>query len=122
MGPYSFSSRTPGACSRQKSVGSAIRLSAPITSVAAAPAASSGDSTWFSSDRCVGVILIIAYPGLRRTASASASTPGPSASSSTGCPAKSGTKLASVRSTAIDEKTGAPRPPADRYAFRVQSK
>ena len=33
-----------------------------------ARAASPGASTWFSSDRCVGVILIIAYPGARRSA------------------------------------------------------
>jgi hypothetical protein len=59
VGPYSFSNRTPGAWICQNRVGSANRLSAPMTSVAVLTAASAGVSTWFSSDRCVGVILII---------------------------------------------------------------
>ena len=122
VGPYSFSRRTPGACRCQKSVGSASRLSAPMTRVPVLAAASPGDSSPFSRARWVGVILIMLKPGVRRMASASASTPGPSGSSSTRSPQKSGMKFASVRSTAMEEKTGAPRPWAARYASRPQAK
>jgi hypothetical protein len=120
VGPYSFISRTPGACSCQNRVGSATRLSAPITSVRVAPRASSGVSRGVSSDRWMGVILMSPKPGFWRSTAASASTGCSSGSRCTGWPANSGSRLVTVRSTAMDENTGAPDPWSAPYARTPQ--
>jgi hypothetical protein len=63
-----------------------------------------------SSPRWMGVILMNPNSGRARMAAASASTGDSSGRRNTVRPAKSGSRLVTVRSTERDENTGAPAP------------